>query len=240
MLTSPVETPAPAEPPALAYHRRIAATSTSADRVERANRAIARLTKRTAAPAAPAPVKSAPSTPRPDTVTHRHHGEAVARQQALRDQVLACLADGQLHIYTALLAELEVSTVRLWPVIEALVASAQIVERPAPAGSPKHARSAYRLATDADRASRPPVRSVAVPAFDATALRQKVESVLRSGASYSLSEIVRNASLTQPHANSETVTEALEALMAAGKVTRIPIGTFSRYQGRALAEGASA
>ena len=90
----------------------------------------------------------------------------------------------------------------------------------------------YRLpmAEDDHRTASAPVRRVAVPAFDPVALRQKVESVLASGASYALNEIVLSARHTIVHANAENVAAVLDELDRAGRVRRIPIGSFVRYQ----------
>lgn len=76
----------------------------------------------------------------------------------------------------------------------------------------------------------PPVRSVAIPTFDPLALRQKVESLLASGITYSLDELVMSARSTQPHATKDNVEASLAYLVNAKRAKVVHLGSRLRYQ----------
>jgi hypothetical protein len=198
------------------YYQRIAATSTSKDRVRRAERLLA---KRTA--------KAAASPPAVDTTSQRNAGIRADQAATRRARILAMLADGSVQRHRAMADALGVPYANFHILVEPLVQARQILRVPAP-DDPK--RWSYRLMTAEERAAQPKVRQIDIPRFDPLQLRQKVESILRSGASYDLNEIIRNARAVVPQATAEIVGQLLEVLITEGAVRRIPIGSFTRYQ----------
>jgi DNA-binding Lrp family transcriptional regulator len=197
------------------YYQRIAATSKSPDRVKRAERMLA---KRTSAP---------PRQIAPDAAGAKNATDKADQMAEKRRAILALVSEGAVHSQRDIANRLSLPYAQLSIIIKPLVSAGTLMCVPAP-GNPN--RSAYRLSTEADRASLPKVRQIDVPRFDPLQLRQKVESILRSGASYDLNEITRNARAVVPEATAEIVGQLLETLIADGGVRRIPIGSFTRYQ----------
>lgn len=88
----------------------------------------------------------------------------------------------------------------------------------------------YRLAKSDDVFTAPTARSIAVPTFDDQAFDQKLESILASGASYDVRELVRNLRLKWPQVDDARVEAGLADLELAGKVERVPLGSTLRYR----------
>ncbi len=89
----------------------------------------------------------------------------------------------------------------------------------------------FRLLTEAERAARPKVRTIPVPAgIDLHALTQKVTQIFASGASYDLNDILRNCRATFPSIDRELAAKVVDGLFEKGMVQRIPVGLNVRFQ----------
>lgn len=88
----------------------------------------------------------------------------------------------------------------------------------------------YRLPT-ADEEWGSPVRRIPIPRFRRTAFRRAVHAILAGRPrGCVLSELVNLAHEESLYATTETVTEALDALIRRGDVRAVPFGAFCRYE----------
>lgn len=190
----------------------------------------------TSPPAPPAPVNPAPiartssgaiapARPLDDAASARHAAEAEATVVRLVDEIprlLEGLEQGLEHVELARRFDQHVGSSNLRAAINRLRQAGTIV-RVDWNGKTKYRRPIAGL-------DRPPTfRSVPVPDFDPLALTQKIVSILASGASYDLVELVNAARSTLPYADKSNVNKILEELVAAGTHKSIVLGVRVRY-----------
>ncbi len=154
--------------------------------------------------------------------------EAEARKVEALAKVEALLQDGICRKLGAIIKAIGSNRSDAYDAVRVLKFRGLVVYR-AIMGSGAVADMGYKWASEAERALIPTAKSIAVPTFDAVALRQKVESVVRTGMSYDLREVTLSARATVPYADTENVRQALADLEAAGKVKAITFGTRERF-----------
>lgn len=147
----------------------------------------------------------------------------------LRDLVLASLRESPAtlnELCTRLKASVPIGYASLRALVVRLV-SAGLIEKMA---GPNTYGGAYQIAS---MKTAPPVRTIAIPqaqAGDTIRLASEINRVLKSGASYDVKEIRRNISAAFPVIDHSTITDAVESMVAGGRVERIPLGSVMRYR----------
>ena len=168
---------------------------------------------------------------RADESAHREHnrGAEEARQTKLTQEYIAAIRaifdEGGEFTVKDIATRVQHGIAQITPFIYGLVSSREIVGEMR-AGH----KTWYRKATPADFANKPPIKSIAVPAFDAEAFRAAVEKVLASGASYDVRELVHNLRSSWPQVGTEMVGAALLRLIEDAEVEEIKLGSTTRYR----------
>lgn len=163
---------------------------------------------------------------------HREINRSVeAQRQAdrtteLLDQIRAVMADGKQRTITVIAAAVGLKNWALTTTLVHTLVRGRELFGEMRDGQKTH----YRKAVPTDFANKPAVKDIAVPEVDPLAFRQKLQSVLASGVSYDVNELVRNMRQKWPQADVPTIEELLRELIAAGEVERVPLGSTLRYR----------
>jgi hypothetical protein len=154
-------------------------------------------------------------------------GRAGELIRSLLERIPAALADGERRTSGQLRAA--VGGVDLTPFRAALnqLVGGRKVKRHA--GTPT---DTFGLFTAEELAALPVVKSIPVPtgSVDVHVLKQKVEQILASGATYDIDDLQRNCRGTFPAVQRAEIAHVCAELVQAGAVRIIPLGSRTRYQ----------